>query len=103
MKTQIAETIRVQIGGRALYMLGAKDLLVSARDRFLQFKVGRNEKGVGAIRITLTPADLYEVTAYKVTRKGGVPDWKVLETVDNVFCDTLLRVLESLTGMYMSL
>lgn len=101
---EIAETIRQQIGGRALFMLGAKDL--TAADGYLQFKVGRNSKSVTHIRVTLDRAsDTYTVTAYRARRKKGevVPEIKVLETCDQVYADSLHSVLESLTGMYTSL
>src|SRR4051812_275645 len=100
MTLQVAETIRGQIGKKAFFMLGAKDLMGSESEKFLQFKIGRNAKSVSHIRITLTPADTYTVTSYRVRRSKGVLESKELEVQENVYVDSLHAVLESLTGMY---
>ena len=54
-----AHQIREQLGHKALYMLGAKNL--GATDRSLSFKIGRNSKKVNYIKITLEPSDTYRV------------------------------------------
>jgi hypothetical protein len=100
---EVADTIRKQLGRKALFMLGAKDLMGSAKERFLQFKIGRNAKSVSHIRITLTPADTYTVTSYRARRSKGVMQCKTLETYEDVYVDSLHQVIESLTGMYTSL
>ena len=100
MELQVAETIRQQIGNMAFLMLGAKDLVGSETEKFLQFKVGRNAKSVSHIRVTLTPADTYTVTAYRMRRSKGVLESKELDTREDVYVDSLHSVIESLTGMY---
>jgi hypothetical protein len=97
-ETQVAETIREQIGLRAFFMLGAKDF-VSIDCNALQFKIGRNCKAVTHIRVTLTPMDTYKVTFYRI--------WGASTTVksesDNVYVESLHQTIEAGTGMYTSL
>jgi len=81
-------------------MLGAKDLMGSSSEQFLQFKIGRNAKSVTHIRVTLTPADTYTVTAYRVRRSKGVLESKELDSREDVYVDSLHSVIEALTGMY---
>jgi len=100
MTLEVAETIRQQIGNKAFFMLGAKDLMGSEAEKFLQFKIGRNAKSVTHVRVTLTPADTYTVTSYRVRRSKGVLESKTLETCEDVYVDSLHSVIESLTGMY---
>lgn len=97
---QVAEIISQQIGRKAFFMLGAKDLVGSESEKFLQFKIGRNAKSVTHVRVTLTPADTYTVTSYRVRASKGIPVTKTLESVDDVYVENLHDVIESLTGMY---
>jgi len=97
MDTTIANTIRQQIGGGALFMLGAKNLV--AHKDGLSFKVGRNAKGVTHVTVTLLPSDTYRVHfqrvwGTKVTTKADHSD---------VYVDCLHTIIESETGMYTSL
>lgn len=93
----IAETIRTQIGGKALFMLGAKSLV--AVDNGLRFKVGKNAKGVTHVTIILEPSDTYTVMFHriwgsKVTLKARCED---------IYVDMLHAAIEEHTGMYTSL
>lgn len=97
MKNQVAETIRQQIGHKALYMIGAKNLL--AHDDALSFKIGRNSKSVNYVKITLTPADLYDVKFSWVTKNGE----KVRSSEEGIYCDMLHGAIERNTGMYTKL
>lgn len=97
MDTTLGTIIRDQIGRRALFMIGAKNLL--AIENGLQFKVGRNAKSVNALRITLEPSDTYKVEALRI--RNSQP--KVVESCDDVYVDRLHGVIESMTGMYTSL
>lgn len=97
MDTTIGTIIRDQIGRRALFMIGAKNLLTI--ENGLQFKVGRNAKSVNALRITLEPSDTYKVEALRI--RNNQP--KVVESCDDVYVDSLHGVIESMTGMYTSL
>lgn len=93
----IANTIKEQIGHRALYMIGAKNLL--DHGDALSFKIGRNSKSVNYIKITLTPADLYDITFSWVTKNGE----KVRSSEDGIYFDMLKGAIERNTGMYTSL
>ena len=103
MSNQVALTIKEQIGHRAFFMLGAKDL--TAYESGLGFKVGRNAKSVNHVVVTLEPDDTYTVKAERVcvSRKTFTVSRKVLGEVSDVYVDSLHTVIESLTGMYTSL
>lgn len=100
-----ADIIRKQIGGRALFMLGAKDLYSEDEGRTFHFRVGRNEKGVNIVKITLDPSDTYTVRFLSARRKKGeyAPTIKVLAECSDVYVDSLHATLEAHTGMYTSL
>lgn len=93
----MANTIAAQIGKRAFFMMGARDLLGSANA--LAFKIGRNAKSVSHVTITLQPDDTYTVVFHRV-RGASV---KVVSEQDDVYADCLHRVIESGTGLYLSL
>ena len=101
----IAKTILNQIGGKALYMIGAKQNV--AIESGVSIKVGRGAKHptggkVTHLRVTLDANDTY---TFEVLRaKGGKnPSVKVLDTTEGVYCDMLREMIESSTGMYTSL
>lgn len=91
---QIADTILSQLGGRRfMAMTGARNLV--AIDSGLTMKVGRNDKGVTHVTITLTPADEYDmrfqrVWGTKVTEKGGY---------EGIYCDMLQSLFTEGTGL----
>lgn len=92
-----AEIIRDQLGGGALMMLGAKDILGS--ENALQFAI-RGSRKVSKIRITLDPSDTYTVEFFK---KNGRFDYATVATVEGVYVDSLHAVIETNTGLYTSL
>ena len=89
----VADTIAAQIGNRAFFMLGAKNLLAS--ERALTFKVGKNDKRVTHVRVTLTPADVYRVEFLRVV---GLKAPVTLADVEGVYADGLRQVIENRTG-----
>lgn len=91
---QVAETIRHQIGHQAFVMMGAKHL--SGDEKSLQFRIGRNEKGVTHIRVSLASNDLYKVEFFRVR---GI-DAKTLATEEGLYAEDLLRSFERNTGLY---
>jgi len=93
----IAKTIAEQIGNKAFFMIGAKNLL--AHDDALSFKVGRNSKSVNYVKVTLTPADLYDIEFGWVTKNG----YKERSREDGIYFDMLHGAIERNTGMYTSL
>lgn len=95
----VAQTILEQIGGRRfLVMTGAKDLL--GFENGLQFKLPKFPGiSINSVRITLDPSDTYTIEFGKV----GRADYRVIETVSDVYCDMLADVFESVTGLATSL
>ena len=97
MDMTIAHTIQQQIGRRAFFMLGAKNLV--GHSDGLSFRVGRNAKGVTHVTVTLLPSDTYRVHFQRV--------WgtKVTTKADHegVYVDSLHQIIEAETGMYTSL
>jgi hypothetical protein len=94
---QVAQEIQNQLGNKALKMMGAKNLV--GGDNYLSFRIGRNAKGVNYIKITLTPADLYDVEFGNIRGMN----YKVKKSVNGVYFDRLHDVIEKNTGMYLSL
>lgn len=96
----VPQTIANQIGNRAFVMMGARELL--ADDRTLYFRVGKNAKGVNKVSVTLDWTDTYTVTFF---RQSGAPMFAVrtVSEVSMVYAEDLRRVLESGTGLYLSL
>src|SRR3954454_21334 len=76
----VARTILDQLGGaRFVAMTGARDFVGSADS--LTFKIRVNPKRVSQVRVTLTPADLYSVTFFRIG--------KALQIESNVYCNML--------------
>ena len=98
MSSTVARTIASQIGNRAFVMMGAKDLVGS--DDALQFRVGRNPKGVNKVIVRYVKYhDLYEVECYKVKKL----DHARVSYVNYVPCDSLRAIIERDTGIYLNL
>jgi hypothetical protein len=93
----IAQIIAQQLGHKALFMIGAKNL-VAGKD-YLQMRLGRNSGGWTALKIALNGLDLYDLTFYKI-RKLKVTKEK---TIDNIYCDQLRDIIETETGMVTNL
>ena len=92
-----ANIIKQQIGNMAFAMMGAKDLYSTHEGQCLQFKIGRNAKGVNLIEIHLDPNDTYTVTfsriwGQKVTEKGKFSD---------VYADMLHDLITENTELYL--
>jgi hypothetical protein len=94
---QTANTILEQIGGKALYMFGTKNKV--AIDRGVQFKIGRNAGKVTHVRVTLTPADLYDVEFLKVRGTKCT----TISTTEGAYADMLTDLISNATGMAASL
>jgi len=111
--TEIANTIRQQLGNLAFSMVGAKDLMSFNEEAGagLMFKIGRNSKKVQWVKITLAPSDTYSVEFSRITPRrlnkktlthsGG--EKKILSKMDGLYTDMLKPVIEEATGMYLSL
>jgi hypothetical protein len=97
MSNNIAQTIAQQIGGSALFMIGAKNLI--AHDDGLAFRVGRNSKSVNYVKITLTSADLYDIEFGYIRGTS----YKVRSSEEGLYFDMLRSSIERNTGLYTSL
>ena len=93
----IAQTIAQQLGNKALFMIGAKNLM--AGKDYLQMRLGRNSGNWNALKIALNGLDLYDMTFYKI-RKLTITKQKI---VDNIYSDQLHDIIESETGLRTSL
>jgi hypothetical protein len=96
-KTQIADTIRQQVGPRALYMIGAKNFATMGSN--LSFKVGRNRPGFTHVDIELTPDDLYTVTFYRIRAHKVAAK----EQYTGIYADMLTGLIADTTKMVVSL
>jgi hypothetical protein len=98
---EVAETIRLQIGHRAFFMLGTK-MIVRHSDR-LVFSIGTgarcNGRKVNRCTVILDANDTYTV---EVGNLAGL-NYKTIGEASGVYADNLHRVIESLTGMRTSL
>ncbi len=92
----IATTIRDQIGNRALFMLGAQNLL--ATEKGLSFKI-RGCRKISHVRVTLDPCDTYTVQFVKCVGTAI----KTVAVSYQVYCDGLLQVIEHHTGLATSI
>ncbi len=97
MTHEVAAIIQDQIGRKAFFMLGAKDLV--STEKSLRFKIGRNAKSVSHVEVTLDPSDTYTVRFIRL-RAGKTT---VIADVSDVYVDSLHSVIEQHTGMYTSL
>lgn len=93
----IANEIREQIGHKAFYMIGAKNLCDVGNG--LGFKVMKNAKGVNYIEIKLNGKDLYDAK-YMSIRGSKV---KVLSEDNDIYCDMLRGSIERNTELYTKL
>lgn len=91
----IAATIQKQVGSRALYMLGAYNLIDHGDALSFKFKGSRK---ANHLKITLAGDDTYTMTFIKI--RGY--DFKSVHEVSGVYVDSLHAVIEDTTGLYTS-
>jgi hypothetical protein len=95
-----AATIIEQLGGNKFrVMTGAKNFVFSTTDSNVSMRIGRNDKKVNYVKVTLTPMDTYNVE-YGYIR--GL-NYTVRKTEDGIYCDMLRESFERNTGMATSL
>lgn len=94
MSKEIANAIYAQLGGgRFAMMTGAHSFTFDGPN--LIFRLRRNDRNISAMRITLTPADLYKVEALRI-RSSTVT---VVATQDDIWCDGLQAAFTEMTGL----
>lgn len=96
MSLAVANAIRAQLGGAALFMLGATALVGSADA--LQFRI-QGTRFCNSIRIVLDPTDTYTVEFWQVR---GV-NCAIVKSLAFVYADQLASVITSTTGLYTSM
>lgn len=94
---EVANIIQQQIGHKALYMIGAKNLM--AIDNGLAFKIMKNAKGVNYVEIKLNGKDLYDIRYCYVSVKGV----KEISVDNDIYADMLNKSIEDNTGLYTKL
>ena len=98
---EIARTILDQLGGKQfLVMTGARNLI--AHQDGLSFRLPGPRSyagGINYVRITLTPADTYNVTFSRVYGLKITPK----ASADGIYASDLRRVFTSATGLETSL
>jgi len=92
----VANTIKSQIGGRALMMIGACNLMGDANS--LTMKI-RGSRQVSHIRIRLEASDLYTVTFIKCTKAAT----KEVAKCADAYAEDLHELITEHTGLYTSL
>ena len=95
-KTQVAEAILEQLGGHGFVrMTGAREL--TAGQYWLSFRLPGNMclHGINHVKITLTPADVYEVV-FSAIRGTNI---KTVSKHDQIYCDMLAPLFRDKTGM----
>ena len=92
---EIAKTIQQQIGNKALCMMGAKN--IAGSNNSLSFKICGSK--ITHIKIKLNGLDLYDITFYTI-RYCQI---KSEEIVENVYAEDMHKLIETKTGLYLSL
>lgn len=94
----VANTILEQLGGRRfLAFTGARDLTGDSTS--LTFKLPKAKDGIKAVKVNLDPSDTYTVTFYEIARAPSRAVTVVKESSD-VYCDSLVELFETTTGLY---
>ena len=91
---EIAQNIIRQLGNGTLFMLGFKKGTMLHSDDSLSFRI-RASRTVNYIKITLDPSDTYSI---EFGRVHGY-NYKIVSTVDGIYCDQLHGAIERATGL----
>ena len=103
---EIAETILAQLGGNKFtVMTGSKDYL--AVENGLRMRLRKNASNANRLEITLNDTDTYHMKFMRVTNgrlNRKTLEWKdgtvqIVKEFDEVYCDMLREIFESVTGL----
>jgi len=94
---QVSDTIRKQIGAKALFLIGAKNFVYTP-DGGLRFKVGRNKLNANMIHVKLNGKDLYDIQFWSIRGASG----KVKKQVDDVYAEDLTKTIGHELGLVTS-
>lgn len=92
----IAKEIYNQIGGKAMFMMGAKD--IAGDEKSLSFKI-RGSKEYNYIKITLNSLDTYDIEFIKYNKNGIIRK----DEVNGVYNDQLHEIISNKTGLVLKL
>jgi len=96
-----AEVLFKQLGGgRFVAMTGAKHFVKDCAAGCLSFKIPKAKNKINYVKISLNPRDLYDMEFGKIERRAGEIKYKVIETVTEVYNDTLQAIFTEKTGLY---
>lgn len=101
MASEVVKTIMSQLGRGFSVMTGAKNF-IQVKENELMFSIGRNAKSINRVRITYNyGTDLYDMKFCRVRMNHKTYEYveKVVAEVNDVFCDTMLDVIEHNTGL----
>src|SRR5215467_4600155 len=98
---EVAHTIQQQIGQRAFFMMGAKDLV--GTENSLSWRIGRNAKSISHVEVVLDPSDTYTVRFKRIRMSKGDIKITIVSESSDVYVDSLHTVIEEATGLYLSL
>ncbi len=94
----IAQEILAQLGGRGFSMMtGAKNFVDHGNG--LGFRIGRNASRANHIKVTLTPADLYDVEFSAVSVRGC----NRVARVEGIYVDQLRPIIAEQTGLCLTI
>lgn len=92
----IAHEIKRQLGHQALAMMGASHFVGGPDYLMFSFKGTRR---CNKLQIRLNGSDLYDITFYKLY--GG--HIKSVASYPNTYAEDMHRIIETVTGLYLSL
>lgn len=98
---EVANTILAQLGGNKFRAMTGANNFVGSSDS-LSFRIpGKNfaKDSINVVRVTLTPADLYDV---EFSRLRGIK-LTTVKKVEGIYFDQLRSTFEEVTGLRTSL
>lgn len=100
----VAKTIFEQLGGtgRLKVMIGAKNFAGDEDSAMFRFTC-RGQKKINYIKIRLNGLDLYDVEFGRIGIVNRVHGYRIIETIENVYCEDLKRIIEDTIGLALSL
>lgn len=95
MNNAIATTILNQLGGRRfIAMTGSKNFVAGKNS--LAMKLSRNSSGANHLKISLNALDTYDVKFISIRNCN----FKTKHEFKGVYCDQLVNIFETTTGLY---
>ena len=100
--TQTGQTIADQIGTIAFAMLGARNIVSAGKE--LHFAIKKTARGINRVVVRLDADGTYTVKFWNVSRSNETyeREFKKILKISMVSADTMRRVIENGTGVYLS-